>query len=180
MAPRRHQGGGPRAVANFLAGLTKKAFEKYGFASANLVTDWATIVGPEIAGYSAPERLKWPRSPDAHGELTGAHGKRQGATLVLRVEGSRALDLQYRSRQLIERVNCYFGYRAVAELRFIQGPLAQPQKPPPRAPSPPPASPQAEPSPELAAIRDDRLKSALARLQGSVRADHAERGQPQV
>src|SRR5262245_2945572 len=81
---------GPRAVANFVPGLTRKAFEKFGFAAANLVTDWATIVGPEIAAYSAPERLKWPRIADPHGKLTEVEPKRAGATLLLRVEGARA------------------------------------------------------------------------------------------
>ena len=41
--------------------LTHKAFEKYGFAAASLITDWATIVGKDVAAYTAPERLKWPR-----------------------------------------------------------------------------------------------------------------------
>ena len=32
-----------------------------GFAAAALITDWALIVGKDVAGYTAPERLKWPR-----------------------------------------------------------------------------------------------------------------------
>jgi hypothetical protein len=165
---------GPRAVSSFLPGLTRKSFEKYGFATANMVTDWAKIVGPEMAAYSAPERLKWTRAVDPHDELTESGNKRSGATLVLRVEGSRALDLQYRSRQLIERVNSYFGYRAVAELRFIQAPLARSNEAPRPKVSPPRNQP-VEVSPELQSIKDDSLKSALSRLQRSVRAKSAVR-----
>ena len=50
-----------RAVGTYVPKLTHKAFEKYGFAAAALITDWAMIVGKDIAGYTAPERLKWPR-----------------------------------------------------------------------------------------------------------------------
>ncbi len=50
-----------RAVGTYVPKLTHKAFEKYGFAAATLITDWAMIVGKDIAGYTAPERLKWPR-----------------------------------------------------------------------------------------------------------------------
>jgi hypothetical protein len=167
---------GPRAVASFLTGLTQQAFAKYGFTSANLITDWAVIVGPEIAAYSQPERLKWPRVADPHGELTDGDSRRQGATLVLRVEGSRAIDLQHRSRQLIERVNSYFGYRAVAELRFVQAPLAG-RSVAPRALSPTADSVPREVSPELASINDDGLKLALSRLQSGVRAGQAGRRQ---
>jgi len=34
---------------------------------------------------------------------------------VLRVEGPRAIEVQHRSGPILERVNTYFGYRAVAE-----------------------------------------------------------------
>ena len=44
---------------------------------------------------------------------------------MLRVEPARALDIQYKSRLLIDRINAYFGYRAVAEIRLIQMPMPQ-------------------------------------------------------
>ena len=59
---------------------------------------------------------------------------RPGATLVLRVDGARALDVQYKARQIIERINAYFGYAAVAELRIVQAPMRQ--LPPARPPRP--------------------------------------------
>ena len=130
-APRRHrrvpQRGfvSARAVGSFVPKLTHKAFEKYGFSAATLITDWAMIVGEDVAGYTAPERLKWPRGVGIRDDVEqGAEG-RPGATLVLRVEPARALDVQYKARQLIERINAYFGYRAVAELRLVQAPLPE-------------------------------------------------------
>ena len=96
--------------------LTHKAFEKYGFAAATLITDWAVIVGKDVAGYTAPERLKWPRGVGIRDDVEqGAEG-RPGATLIVRVEPARALDVQFKAHQLIERINGHFGYRAVAEL----------------------------------------------------------------
>ncbi len=97
-------------MGSFVPGLTKKAFEKHGFAAATLLTDWETIVGRELASYTVPERLKWPR-------MTGSteadpDGPRPGGTLHLRVDPARALDVEYRARQIAERINAYFGYRA--------------------------------------------------------------------
>ena len=36
-----------KAVGSFVPQLTRKAFEKYGFSTATLLTDWAVIVGPD-------------------------------------------------------------------------------------------------------------------------------------
>ena len=52
-----------------------------------------------------------------------AAARRSGAMLVLRVDGAKALDVQYRAQQIIERINAYFGYAAVAQLRVIQAPM---------------------------------------------------------
>lgn len=159
----------PRAVGTYVPGLTRKAFEKYGFSAATLLTDWATIVGGELASYTLPERLKWPRAVEAYGETeTGKEG-RPGATLVLRVDGPRAIEVEYRARQIIDRINAFFGYRAVAEMRIIQGPVAAPatSQPAPPRPTAPAAS---TPAPEIERIADPGLKAALARLEAGVLA----------
>jgi hypothetical protein len=160
-----------RAVGSFVPKLTRKAFEKYGFSAATLLTDWAAIVGQDLASYTSPDRLKWPRGADAYGEVAeGAEG-RPGATLVLRVDGPRALEVEHRRRQLLERINAYFGYRAVADLRIIQAPIAPvaavtkaPATPAPPAPSQVAAGQAAA----LQEITDERLRDALSRLGASV------------
>ena len=91
---------------------------------------------------------------------------RPGATLVLRVDGARALDVQYKAGQIIERINAYFGYAAVAQLRIVQAPIGA-------GPSaiPPVASKPAEPlTQEVAHIADPGLRDALARLGANVQS----------
>ena len=112
-----------KAVGSFVPQLTRKAFEKYGFSTATLLTDWAAIVGPDLAAVCRPERLKWPRQVDAYAAEIDDVG-RPGATLVLRADGAEALTIRYQSRQLLDRINAYFGYCAVSELRLVQAPVA--------------------------------------------------------
>ncbi len=152
-----------RAVGSYLPKLMRKAFEKYGFSTAALITDWAQIVGQDLALSTRPERLRWPRETDGNVEANGAL-RRRGATLLISVDPAVALEVQYRARQILERINAYFGYHAVAELRLVQGSLRPPHAPPSRL------SPQqpVAPAPQLASIGDEALRSALARMHAGV------------
>jgi hypothetical protein len=155
-----------RAIGSFVPKLAGKAFEKYGFHSAEIMTAWPQVAGADLATYTAPERIKWPRATGASEDGTGDTG---GATLVLRVEPARALDVEYRSAEIIDRINRYFGYRAVATLRLVQAPLLGKTAAGPAATGRPNmSSPVATaPIPEMA---DDDLKAALQTLWSSVSA----------
>lgn len=155
-----------KAVGSFLPALTTKAFQKYGFSAVSLIMDWPAIAGRELAQFTAPERLKWPRAVE-HADEEGASAPpgRRGATLILRVDGAKALNVQYSARQIIERINAYFGYAAVAELRVVQAPIAA--APPARGENRRAAEPLTH---EVAGVADTGLRNALARLGGEIRA----------
>jgi hypothetical protein len=157
-----------RPLAELLHKTLGKAFAKQGFASMELVTRWREIVGPEIAAHSQPERIQWRRMPQQ------GIGAAEPGTLVLRVEGPTALEIQHQSGIILERVNRFFGWQAVASLRLRQAPLSQP----PRRPTP--LLPDEDAAARLAAgfpeIRDADLRQALARLGASVEADRRQRG----
>jgi hypothetical protein len=158
---------GVKAVGSFVPGLTRKAFEKYGFSAATLITDWAAIAGRELAAYTIPERLKWPRPVERSDEDAAEAAKgRPGATLVLRVDGGRSLDVQHNARQIVERINAYFGYAAVAELRIVQAPIGLEDRyarPAPRVSARPLTQ-------EVAHVADPGLRDALARLGAEIKA----------
>src|SRR5690242_5529948 len=96
----------PRPLAELLHKTLNDAFAKQGFASTELVTRWQEIVGTEIAAHSQPEKIQWPRP-------IGDDPPEPG-TLVLRVEGPTAVEIQHLNRVILERVNRFFGWQAVA------------------------------------------------------------------
>lgn len=155
-----------KAVGSFVPTLTKKAFEKFGFSTATLITDWTRIAGAELAAYTIPDKLKWPRGTEA-ASLADDEGERRGATLILRVDPARALDVEYRARQIIDRINAYFGYRAVEVLKLVQAPVEN------RSSSAAQAAPSVATSPS--GPSDDPLLAALARLEKGVMRDLAKR-----
>lgn len=164
-APRRNSFG-VKSLSSFVPSLTRKAFERYGFSAAVLITEWAEIVGPDLAVATSPERLRWPKLPPGAGAVEDAEQGRPGATLFLKVEQGKALDIQYRSRQIVERINAYFGYRAVADLRIVQVPMlgdanGRMRTPPPTLGTLPKAGP---PPAEVLEVKDPELRAALERM----------------
>jgi len=144
---------GFRALAQDLGRLTAPLFAKRGLAAGALVTRWAEVVGPQLATFTIPERIIF------------ARGRREDGTLAVRVEnGALALELQHLAPQLIERVNGFFGYRAVERLKLTQGPL--PARRTPRRPvaSTTPAAPPESVRQQLASVEDGDLRSALTAL----------------
>jgi len=145
----------PRPLAEVLRKTLGEAFAKQGFASVELVTRWPEIVGMEIAAHSQPEKIQWPRTPQARNAP-------EPGTLLLRVEGPAALEIQHLSDVILERVNQFFGWQAVDGVRLRQAPLSRRAAPRSR-PAPDPAA-MARIAAALPEIKDAKLRQALARL----------------
>lgn len=142
----------PRKAAHFVAKIVGPAFRARGLADTRIVTDWPRIVGADLASRSQPEKLVFPA------------GQRRLGTLRVRAESAHALELQHAEPQIVERINTYFGYGAVARLQLLQGPVARASDPaPPGAPAALPA-PDPETAALVARVADEPLRTALTRL----------------
>lgn len=145
--------GQTRLAGSLVAGLTKRAIGRHGFAQASIITDWATIIGPDLAKFAQPDKLTFPKGQRIHG------------TLHIRAAGPMALQIQHLAPLLIERVNAHFGYGAVADIKLHQAGLPvrakQQKRPPARTPS---TMERAALETTLSGLEDDVLKDRLRRL----------------
>lgn len=118
--------GGAKAIGAYVARLLDPIARARGFATTALLSEWPTVVGAELASFTMPDKVLWPRRNEDR-EAAGPQSawRAEGATLVLKVEGPRAIEVQHRAEQILERVNTYFGYRAIAQLRFVQAPVTR-------------------------------------------------------
>jgi hypothetical protein len=148
-----------RKLAELTAEFMADAFKKQGFARTELVTRWKEIAGAEIAACAEPLKLQWPRTKDGE--------EPEPATLVLRVEGPAALEIQHQTGVIIERVNRFFGWPAVGWIALRQAPLSKP-KLRPGLPKVDPAEAE-KVAATLTGIADDELRMALARLGAAVK-----------
>lgn len=148
-----------KPLSVLLSDVFSDAYAKQGFAARELVTRWAEIAGPEIAAHSEPLKMQWPRPVQGQAQ--------EPATLVLRVEGPMALEIQHASDAILERVNRFFGWSAVGKLALRQAPLSRRHRS--VTPSAPDPKSVAEVAKTLSSIEDEELRAALARLGASIK-----------
>ena len=152
----------PKASARRLGDLLERCLSqtlnRRGFTSTELLTRWPEIAGTDIAAHAEPLKISWPRGPHADAG--------EPATLQLRVEGPTALEIQHLSGVILERVNRFFGWRAVGKIVLRQAPLTRRPRPVPAAAPSPEAT--ARIAATLTEIADEDLRQALARLGAAI------------
>ena len=143
-----HAGG---RLTGLINALLDPAARRRGFAVAGLLADWPTIVGPSLARRCQPMRVE--HSP----------GRRRGGVLLLHASSAAAIEVQHAAPQIIERINTYFGYPAIRQLRLLQVPMrvavpVQPVRPPP--------DPRLEAAlaQKVSQVEDEELQAALLAL----------------
>jgi hypothetical protein len=151
------RGGGLRRLPDLLGKVLDPASRRRGLAEAGVLTDWPSIVGEVLAARCQPVKLT-------------ASSRGHGGILHVHVAGSAALELQHSEPQLLERINSYFGYPAVARLRLIRAPLALPRPTRPTAPASLDAAARAEIEAVVQPIADDALRAALSGLGAALKA----------
>ena len=150
--------GRPQGVRRALDKVLKDVSAKRGFNQIEILTRWPAIVGEMLAQHSCPERLTFDRE------------KGGDAALLVRVDGAFGLELQHLTPQVIERVNTYFGYRALKRIHIVQGPVPRATKPAPRPIRALTDEEQAQVARTVAATRDPELADALTALGRAVMA----------
>lgn len=99
-------------VSEALGGVLDSALKKRGFATRDLITNWAAMAPKPYDQVAVPDQLKWPRG--------AGH---EGATLLLRCAPGHALALSHEGALIAAAVNRYFGYFLVREVRLSAEPF---------------------------------------------------------
>jgi len=94
---------GLRSFKDVLPKNIKKVFNKKGHAYLEILTNWKYFVGEKISKISSPESLK-PVS------------KNDSGTLFVNVIRGNEVDLEYKKKIFIEKINSYFGYKIINNL----------------------------------------------------------------
>ncbi|MEM8725757.1 MAG: DUF721 domain-containing protein [Pseudomonadota bacterium] len=148
----RPRGGGAKAIGDLMPEIGRTAFRRFGFVQSSVVTRWPEIVGPHHAKVCSPEAIRFPP------------GEKSEGILQLVVTPAHAPLIQQVTPEIMERVNRFFGYKAVARVKLRQGAVK-----PLHADKPAKAPPSLKPIPmelgdSLRDIGDPELRTVLESL----------------
>lgn len=98
-----------QAFARTIQPFAKKMLGAKGLIEVDILSNWEAIAGEELAAYTLPQRIDFRK------------GEKNNGVLHIAVPGGAfALELQHREKFIISKVNAYFGYNAVAQIRIVQ------------------------------------------------------------
>lgn len=148
----RPRGGSPKAIGDLMPEIGRTAFRRFGFVQSSVVTRWPEIVGPTHSRVCSPEAIRFPP------------GEKSDGILQLVVAPAHAPLIEQVIPEIIERVNRFFGYSAVARVKIRQGAVKAPD-----AQKPAKAPPSLKPIPmelgdSLRDIGDPELRQVLESL----------------
>lgn len=156
--PSRRRFKGFERTSTLVEKTIRDAGQSRGFSVARVLTNWAEIAGPHIAGIASPVKVTYGR-----GGL--------GATLTVLTTGAEAPMLEMQKERLREKVNACYGYAAIRRIRITQtaatgfaegAPVFGHAARAPRDDFPP--APPAEARALTAPVSDPGLRAALERL----------------
>lgn len=96
---------GLRPFANTIPRGLKKILKKGGYNFSNIVDNWTKMMGKDISDSCYPNTIKI-------GE------KMNNGTLVINVIHGKELDVEYKKNEIINKINSFFGYSCISEIRL--------------------------------------------------------------
>jgi hypothetical protein len=153
----RPRGGPAKPIADLMPQIGRAAFRRFGFVQSSVVTRWPEIVGTRHAQVCMPEAIRFPP------------GEKSEGILQLVVLPAHAPLIQHVIPEILERVNRFFGYKAVSRVKLRQGAVKPPRAEDRAAP------PSLKPIPmelgeSLRDIGDPELRTVLESLARSLGA----------
>jgi hypothetical protein len=148
---------GAKQISEVANALIDPVLARRAGISTALLGSWDDIVGADFADCTRPEKIAWAKRG---GPGEGAY---QPGVLTIACEGARALFLTHAQGELIQRINGFFGFSAVHQIRIVQKPVSQHIR---RSRTPPPLKGAAAIRLEtmMEGIEDEKLRAAVQRL----------------
>ncbi len=97
---------GLKTISKSLPRGLKTILKKGGYNYSSIINNWSKLVGKKISDVCYPKSIKTPK------EL-------KNGTLILNVSHGNELFIEYSKRDIIEKINAFFGYQFIKEIRLI-------------------------------------------------------------
>ena len=105
----------PKKIGETLSRVNKSYSSKFGKIEFLILSKWSQIVGSFFADHSEPDKIS--RITDDFNEFDEPIFKN---FLHVRVSPAAAVEFQHYKDTIIEKINSFFGYKAITDLRLQQ------------------------------------------------------------
>lgn len=154
---------GEAQIAELANGIIDPVIARRAGISTALLSSWDEIVGADFADCTRPEKIAWPRRDYAGQDASGPGSGSRAGVLTIACEGARALFLNHAQGELIARINGFFGYPAIGQIRIVQKPVSKTEKHR-RGPGRLDAVQEKRLTEMTEGLENDKLKQAVERL----------------
>ena len=96
---------GLRPFGNTLPRGLKGILKKNGYNYSEIISKWNILVGKDISDCAYPKSIKMKKG-DSNG------------TLVLAIKRGDEINIEYSKREIIDKINSYFGYKLINEIKL--------------------------------------------------------------
>ena len=96
---------GLRAFGNTLPRSVKGILKKNGYNYSEIISKWSTLLGKDISNCCYPKSIKM-KKRDSNG------------TLILQVKRGDEIQIEYSKKEIIDKINSYFGYKLIDEIKL--------------------------------------------------------------
>ena len=96
---------GLRPFGNTLPRGLKGILKKNGYNYSEIISKWNLLVGKDISDCAYPKSIKM-KKRDSNG------------TLVLAIKRGDEINIEYSKREIIDKINSYFGYKLINEIKL--------------------------------------------------------------
>jgi len=96
---------GLRSFGNTLPRGIKQILKKNGYNYSEIISKWNLLVGKDISNCCYPKSIKMSR-------------ENKNGALVLLVERGNEINVEYSKKEIINKINSYFGYQLISEIRL--------------------------------------------------------------
>ena len=97
---------GLRTVGNSLPKTLSKILKKGGHNYSSIINNWTELVGKNIS------KICYPKSIKTNKEL-------KDGMLVLNVSHGNQLDVEYSKKDIIDKINSFFGYKFIKQIKIV-------------------------------------------------------------
>ena len=96
---------GLRSFGNTLPRGIKQILKKNGYNYSEIISKWNLLVGKDISNWCYPKSIKMSR-------------ENKNGALVILVERGNEINVEYSKKEIINKINSYFGYQLISEIRL--------------------------------------------------------------